>query len=465
MQSGAPTATTCKSKSLNVQTVRGNLTVDKFPSLQFGTFGETVSWILTLRNTGLGTIYSATLTDTIGGGYVNVTSPSPTAPVDIAPNAAITYTVAGTIASCTNLTNTVGASWSIGNADGSGTSANPVPDFTDIIFQLTDPVVAVEIGALNTVPYCGALDQSVPITVTNTGGAATDLRLSLNAVNLNVTEESSVWSQAGNVLTYTGGTPPGTLGKNQTITFTVRVTSTNACATSPASLNLRPVYYDACKLMQTSGSAASASQTLAPTAPTLDVTKIGPVAVNTGQVFQYQVDVTGANRQMLNNGGYTINDSLPVGLNLISAGAAQGTVITSGNAITWTIPKGIATSLNASMTITTQAPINAATCGGGTSVVNTANASASVCPECTLADSASVTTYIQEVLSPTNTFSLASTPIEPCYAGSQPVTATINLANPITWTGTIYTDTLVSGSFSVVGGTPKVFVERGGSHQ
>ncbi len=279
--------------------MRGNLTVDKSPSLQSGSFGDTVGWALTLRNTGLGTVYSATLSDVIGGGYFAVTNPSPTAPVDLAPNQSRTYYVTGTIASCTNLTNTVRASWSIGNADGTGTTANPVPDFTDILFQLTDPAVAVEIGALNPVPYCGALDQIVPITVTNTGGAARNLQLGLNAANLNVTEQSGDWSQAGNVLTYAGGTPPGTLGKNQTITFNVRVTSTNACATAPVSLGLRPTYHDACLLMQTGGADSSASRTLATDAPTLNVTKTGPAEVNAGESFQYQVTVSGANRQSI----------------------------------------------------------------------------------------------------------------------------------------------------------------------
>ena len=42
---------------------------------------------------------------------------------------------------------------------------------------------------------------------------------------------------------------------------------------------------------------------------------------------------------------------------------------------------------------------------------------------------------------------MAGSPIEPCSTTPQFVTASLSIGTPITWTGTIYTDTLGAGSF------------------
>ncbi|OUC08026.1 hypothetical protein RY27_11440, partial [Litorilinea aerophila] len=190
--SGSPSPISCKSATENVPTVRGNLTVQKSPQLQSASFGDTITWTVTLRNTGLGVVYGAQLTDTIGSGYANVTLP-PATPVDLAVGENFQYVVTATVASCTNLTNTVAATWSIGNADGTGTSGNPVTDEVDVLFSLEDPAVSVTIGELPTVSYCGSLDAVVPVTVTNTGGAARNLRLQASVAGATLAVESGPW--------------------------------------------------------------------------------------------------------------------------------------------------------------------------------------------------------------------------------------------------------------------------------
>ena len=180
LASGSPAPLVCKTVFDNVPTGRGNVTVVKSPALQTAGFGETVTWNVTLRNTGLGTLYNAVVTDSIGGGFAGLSIQPPMTPITLTPNAAQVYTVTATIASCTNLTNTVKAWWSIGNSDGTGTPANPVDNEVDVVFRLEEPVVGVQVGPLPDVNYCGALNTTVIVTVTNTGGAARNLRLNLS---------------------------------------------------------------------------------------------------------------------------------------------------------------------------------------------------------------------------------------------------------------------------------------------
>ena len=57
--SGDSPAETCKITQENVQTVRGNLTLEKLPPTQDASLGDLVSWQLSMKNTGLGMVYGA----------------------------------------------------------------------------------------------------------------------------------------------------------------------------------------------------------------------------------------------------------------------------------------------------------------------------------------------------------------------------------------------------------------------
>ncbi len=72
VQSGSPTPGSCgKGDSENVATGWGNLVVQKNPKVQNGEMGDVITWTVELRNTGLGDVYNALLTDTIGAGYTD----------------------------------------------------------------------------------------------------------------------------------------------------------------------------------------------------------------------------------------------------------------------------------------------------------------------------------------------------------------------------------------------------------
>ncbi len=189
IRSGDPSPGECKTAAINIPTVRGNLTILKAPLLQTGSYGEVITWTVTLKNTGLGTIYDAVMADILGAGYAPtsvVIDPAP-GPVDLAVNEERSYMVSARIESCTNLTQTAAASWSIGNADGTGTAIQPVRAEADVVFAVGDPDVAVEVGPIPPATYCGPLNATVPVTVTNSGEAARDLALEMAAEGVDVT--------------------------------------------------------------------------------------------------------------------------------------------------------------------------------------------------------------------------------------------------------------------------------------
>jgi len=468
LQSGSLTPVVCQTTQENVRTARGHLVISKSPAAQDGAFGDVVTWTVTLRNTGLGNVYSAILTDTAGIGLTDLTITPTVTPITLTPETSQLYTVTAAIASCKNLTNTVAASWSIGNADGTGTGSNPLGEEADVVFLLADPSVSVQVGPLPDVNYCGALDTTVPVTVTNTGGAARNLRLNLSAQNVTVTNlDPTRWTQTGDLFTYKGGTPvTDTIRSGETITFSVRVTSTNVCAGSTASVSFTPVYQDACLLLEASGTAGSSSSNLGPDAPTLSLSKAGPDAVAAGDTFVYTVTVSGDHQESITGTpGIVITDVVPANLTIHSVDVTRGTTTTAGNAITWTLPITGTGAYSEALFIDVTVPeLGAGACGAGGSLINQASAVANVCPECTLSDSASLRTFIQDFLGADNSFSKTASLIELCGAGNtQVITAVLNIRNGITWTNTIYTDTLGQGQFAlplnVVAGTTQVTID------
>ncbi len=467
LRSGSPEIT-CKTAGKNVKTARGNLTVEKSPVTQDGSFGETVTWTLALKNTGLGTLYGAILTDTIGSGYMGYQiSPTP-APVDLAPNASQAYTVSAVIASCTNLTNTIVGSWSIGNSDGTATAANPLADDVDIVFLLQDPDVQVEVGSFERALYCNSVDSTVPVTVTNNGGAGRDLRLEMSLQSVTVTNLGPDWAQVGNTLTYTGGMPSGTIRGGEVVTLNVQVQSAPACTTQGAQAVFTPVLWDACKLLEDAGSAGSSSPvTQAPDAATLNVSKSGPPVVTAGDTYVYTVTVSGENQQSIDAGGIVLTDVLPSDLNIISISVTSGTHSTDVSPVTWDIAAAGSGAYTETMYITVSVPeLGAHICDAGSlyQYVNQANALADVCSACSpLQASASSYAHVQDFMGQDNSFTKTASPVEPCApSDSQVITAVLSIGDGITWTNSIYTDTLGADQFaqplSVVSGTVQVKV-------
>ena len=469
LQSGSPSPATCISTSENVPTGRGNLTLVKGAALQDAAVGDVVTWTIELKNTGLGNVYNAVITDTFGSALTNTQIIPAPAPVDLNVGETFIYTATALVASCGNLTNYVQASWSIGNEDGTATGSNPIDADADIALLLEDPAISVQVGALPEVLYCGTLTATVPVTVTNSGGTAQQLVLDIAATGLVVSnpQPSSEWTLSGNQLTYTGGPTPGMIRGGETVTLTLDVVSSGpVCSGSTASLQVTPRAYDACLLLQTTGTAGSASANLGFDAPTLSLSKdasAGDIAYS-GETLVYTVTLAGTN--ITNTNGITVTDVLTDFLQNVSAGATAGTVTQTGNAITWTLPSTNATvteTLLITATIPDQSPLG---CAKGQTLLNEALAVAAVCPECTLSAQASDSLIVLDPLAyGVNNFTMESSPIALCntdYAAQQ-FTTTLQVRTGITWTGSIFTDTLGAGVFdgpySVVPGSLQVLVD------
>lgn len=462
LQSGSPTAADCKSTEQNVQTVHGNLEIVKSPATQEGSVGETITWTVQLLNTGLGDVYDAVFTDTIGAGLTNMQiSPAPTL-LDLAPNATQDYTVTAVIASCTSLTNTVAASWSIGNNDGTGSTGTPVTDEVDVILALDEPDIAIEMGAIPDQNVCGALDVTIPITLTNNGGAARNLRLNAGAENVTLQNlDTTNWSG----FTYTGGTPAGTMLPGEVITFNLRVTSPTICSTDAANVTLEPVYNDACLLWEDTSPAATAVSTLGADAPTLNVDKTGPGRVDAGDTISYTVTVNGDNQQSL-NGDVVLTDTVPAFLDIQAITVSGGSIITNGNQIVWNVPTTGIGAYAETMQIDVSVPADGAGfCAAGDSFTNSVTAVATPCPECPpLTASDQVQTYVNDELGAANSFTKTITDAELCSTDPlQRVEAVMQINNGITWANTLYTDTLGQDIFlkplTVVPGTTQVLVD------
>ena len=470
LRSGSPTAVTCKTAQENIQVVRGNLIVTKSPALQTATFGKVVTWTVTLENTGQGALYNAILTDTIGSGYTGFSITPTPAPVNLAAGASFSYIAQATVNSCNALDNQARAAWFIGNADGTGTAANPVDELADVILQITDPDIAVNIGPIPTISYCGALNATVPVTVSNVGGAARNVFLTLASVlpagaTVSVNPAfAATWSQSGNTITYV----PGTIPTGGSVVFNLDIATGNLCSTASLAVTLTPTYEDSCLLLQASGTPDTETVLLPVAAPSLVVTKDGPTTMVAGQSYQYIVTVSGDNRQGIGAGGIAITDVVPSNLIINSVTSSGGTpVVQNANTLRWNKNTSGSGSFSEQFFINVTVPSQGAgACGAGTALTNQVLAVADIaCPQCQLSASATRPSFVYDFLNPAlNTFTKEASPIELCGPPTANViTATLQVGSGITWTNTIYTDTLGAGSlaqsFTVVPGSVQVRVD------
>jgi len=466
VQSGDPTVAACKTRLENVQTVRGNLVVLKSPSVQEAGFGDTVTWTVTLRNNGLGMVYDGLLADVPGSGLAGLSVSPALTPVDLQPEQNKTYTVTAQIAACTDLTNQARADWTIGNQDGTATSASPVTDNADIIFNLEDPNLQIEIEPMPDVTYCGSLNTSLTVTVTNIGGAARNLRLNLAAQNVTVGTPSGNWTRSGNTLSYTGGAPlpTGTLRGGERVTFEVPISTGDLCTQATAAVEFTPVYVDACQLLEITGDPVAITNPLPEDAPTLVVTKTAPSELLVvGQPFTYTIHVSGENEQNI-SGGIAVTDLVTTALTINSISASRGATTQTGNTVQWTIPTTGTGAFAEVLLIQGVLPATAA-CPVETTISNSVQARASVCPECELTDEDTFTSYIVDYVAPgINQFSKTTSSVELCSVEqNQMITADLQVRSGITWTSTIYTDTLGEGQLTepltVISGSVNVLID------
>lgn len=235
------------------------------------------------------------------------------------------------------------------------------------------------------------------------------------------------------------------------LTFNVQATTAGpVCSTQNLSIQLTPIVQDACLVLQTQAPAATASTPAATAAPTLNLTKDGPIVLVAGRSYSYTLTVNGQNRQSLTS-SIVVTDLLPATIVVLGVTPSTGSVVTNTSQVIWTVPvTGAPGAYNETLIIQFFQVPQVSACGAGTLVTNQAVAAATVCPQCAaLAASAESTSFVQDMSTrATTTFNTLGRALQMCAAAPQPVTATLTFRNGVTWTNSIYTDTLGLGEFA-----------------
>lgn len=453
VQSGKSDRQSCTFTQRNVPTGRGNLTLIKSPAVQSAMVGDVVTWTLSVRNSGLGNLYSPLFTDTIGTGLTLLSiSPDPdvsgNVPDMLAPEEFANYTVTGRVDSCGALTNTAQGTWSIGNVDGRGLSGNPVTTRADLIYDYQDPNITVEIQPIE-VDYCGTLDTTALVTVTNSGGSVQNFRLGVATNNgIAVDTDTDNWDVGSGVFTYTGAAN-GVLIKGAQEVFTMTVTAPTACAPSVGNIILTPLSNDACDINLPINSPPAQRTITSPGAPTLNLTKAPEfLEAQAGDTVVFTLTASGSNPNGVMD-SINITDSLPA---ILTDTVYQ---VTSSPAVTPVVGNNLDITLfptfptyNQQVIITSTIPAGES-CGGGI-FINRARASYPGCPDCNLADADASLLYVSVPPGGPgsgNSFRMSSAPVELCGDAPEIKQAFIEIDSTtgITWTGTVYEDDLGTG--------------------
>lgn len=469
LRSGSVVPQVCNTTRENIPTGRGNLAIVKTPDVQFARFGDVVTWTVQVRNTGLGSVYDAEFDDVPDAGIrlLSIT-PTVTTTAEIKPDQAVVYTVTGAVNACTGLRNSGLGSWSIGNIDATGLITNPVDDDAYVAYLFEDPGVAVSVEPVGDLAFCGQPQRSLVVTVTNSGGPARDLVLEVEKNgSFNLAPASADWVQAGSVLSYTAN--GGVLLGGETITFTLDVDFTaQVCDQNSGSFVLRPVFRHACPLTDPPETGAPAEVELqSPIAPSLGIVKRASTNVlGPGGTVFYTVTVAGRNPISTAIGPVHVSDTLPAifqgGTVMRSDSETAQQVADDVFVETWITPTTTPT-YSFSLFVTATLPSNGV-CAGGAPQINRAAAHAESCLEC-LARGDSHVLYVEDPAPGAGGgyFHVTSDQVAVCGRAPTQQTAAISITNGITWTGTVYRDSLNAGGFvgplNLVDGSVRVIVD------
>jgi uncharacterized repeat protein (TIGR01451 family) len=455
------------SSGLNITTGRGNLVITKKPGIQnlnSSDYGRPITWTVTVQNTGLGILYGAMVTDT---GGISLSQPGG----DLVPSVFIpsmqinesrAFTVVGTVEAC-NFTNIARASWTCGNLAGDATAANPISTTTSVLFSPDIPRINLQVSSPITFSYCSPLTRTVVVTIANTGGPAGSFRLdsdleSNGFLQIITPSMNSNWQYepASGLFAYAGGSPTGTIpgptATPVTLTFQVRPAS-NVCSAGSGDVLFDPLFNDVCNGAPFTANPVTLRYDFAQgEAPTLGLAKSGPGLIHSGDVFYYQVTVTGTNGINI-SGTVSVVDVLPpqfVLTGLISASA--GISSTSGQTLSWSFnPPPSYGPFTETLTFQVQDVLTKAQCGASSIVRNNAQARATpTCSGCsTLAASGWVDTAIANNES-IYSFRGSSASAEACSLGGLTFynQYVITGATVITWTGAVFTDAMGVGVIS-----------------
>jgi len=355
-------------------TVRvGAALIEKSPSVSVQTVGSSVTWDISVTNTGLGGLFDVQLDESgLGSGLTldSITPVSPASPAPsvvgpvvsipyLAPGETLSADVTATVALCEGLTNSVALSERTGTITGNAEAS--------LQLELETPFVDVTIGS-TPIDFGGT--GTISFDVDNTGdGDATNLVIETNleTAPLNVVSVSAGW-------TYTPGngqatrTAPLAAGDGDLLVITVE-DAADVC-TAPGTLNLivTTQFDDQCGTPF--ATPAQIGSIGSEAAPSVSLSVAGPERLDLGESAALTLTASAVDAATFDTDPVPVTYSLPGGIQdgtLLSP--SVGTVVCTGtcgagDTVTWNIPRADLASGNQTLTIGVSASIDP--CEAGT---------------------------------------------------------------------------------------------------
>lgn len=463
------TAEELNTGAFNIPTGRGNLVIKKEPQMQYRTtydYGDPITWVVTVQNTGLGDIYDAVVTD-IGGRNLTLDTPLNETIPFLGIDESVSYVVTGTV-SC-DFDNAARAYWSCGNKEGDAYITNTVVSTAAVAFISFLPKVELEVTDPISFPYCSRTNRIVTINVDQAGGRPGNLHILSNIESDSFLElvpgtVSAGWTYntGTGVFSYTGGpSVPDRLDYDEILSFQVRPINAYVCSPGLGQLNFTPEFQDICLAELMTGTTVNLNYTYAENAaPSLDIQKSGPASVRSGDVFTYEVTVTGERANLYADNVF-VTDTLPsefelVGDVQVTSGTANATI---PGTLTWDFDAGNAAIFTATAVYTVRAITSTnGVCGASSLVQNQVQAvvepSCVGCPPLTATDHADVAIQNNEGVAGQKS---SNPSLEACDTDGFVITNRYDVSDTTTiiWTGAVFTEALGTniGGGSLVSGT------------
>ncbi|BBB33538.1 hypothetical protein TTHT_2101 [Thermotomaculum hydrothermale] len=279
------------------------LVVGISPETQDAYVGDTVSWTITIENTGTGDIVNGVnVTDTLGSGFTFQSITGPNAPSDvsnpwntgpIAAGDSVQYTLTATVTGCDpdTLTNVVLGEFTDGTNICQSKSVT-----AGVKILVRKPDVSINVGGATTLSYCDPTQNQVTITIDNTNGEGPAKNFKLQMTGL-----VSDW-QVSNVsgATFDSNTDTFTVGDiaaGDSVSFSFYLgpdgTQCGSNITMSDSILYKPDYEDECGNQYTPPYAGPVTYTVDQgTRPHFEVSKSGPRYADRGETgLQYTLTV------------------------------------------------------------------------------------------------------------------------------------------------------------------------------
>ena len=455
-----------------------DLTDSALSTVTSASVGDSVTWILTIENSGTGDMVTGgDVSFTLGGAFLFtaiVSSTGHNTPVGLTPGvtenwntgvinagSSAVYQITAVVDGCDldELVNTATADWSDGTAN-----CNSVQHAgsTSIELLIREPDVELTVNNPGQIPYCSGTTAS--ITVDNNGlGPANDLSI----IALGWPAEWAISNMTGGV-TWNAGTSTFTLpdvGAGDNITFNFDVDPAAGCSvTDAATLLFLPNYTNECGSVYGTEyfNPVVGPQNWSmepPVSPTVTVDKSGPTSVLVGENgLVYTIDVTYSGPANVLPYTATIIDDYP---DATQIGLASGFSVVdpdggtdNGDTISWT-HTFTSSPETVSYTVVLDAPLDE--CAAFQSYANTVTVD-SIPDDCRgcpgVINNASLSIFMPDtdgpIMNASGITADSEQPVDVCTNATFTTSYTFDTGAPSNWDGMVFNNEITPAGFSFV---------------